>query len=108
MKYLIKQILREEVKKSKTQYQVRDIGGPIYYKKEKGDKYWHIIDESEYFKYSNRNNRVKWVNKFENKSKSGDTIKKTINITTKQMEMLKKDGTCDCGEYILKLKTEKK
>lgn len=60
MKNLIRHILLEDSKK--TEYQIRDIGGPVYYKRIKGDD-WSFIDESKFYKNSNRNNLVKWVEK---------------------------------------------
>jgi len=69
MKNLIKHILLEE--SQKWEYQVRDIGGPVYYKRQKGND-WLFIDEAEFYKDSNRNNTVKWVEK---KPKKGPKIK---------------------------------
>jgi len=60
MKNLIRHILLEEVQK--WEYQVRDIGGPVYYKRQKGEK-WSFTDEVDFYKNSNRNNTVKWVEK---------------------------------------------
>ena len=60
MKNLIKHILLEE--SQKWEYQIRDIGGPVYYKRKKGSD-WIFIDEAEFYKDSNRNNTVKWVEK---------------------------------------------
>jgi hypothetical protein len=104
MKERIRQILREERQKKETQYQVRDIGGPIYYKKVKGEKYWHIIDEKEYFENSNKKNRIEWVDKSKKNKSSDKVIKRTLEITKSQMEMLDKKGECDCGDVIIKLK----
>ena len=69
MKNLIRHILLEDSKK--TEYQIRDIGGPVYYKRMKGD-HWSFIDESEFYKNSNRNNLVKWVEK---KPKKGPKVR---------------------------------
>ena len=60
MKNLIRHILLEE--SQKWEYQIRDIGGPVYYKRQKGSD-WSFIDEAEFYKNSNRNNLVKWVEK---------------------------------------------
>ena len=60
MKNLIRHILLEE--SQKWEYQIRDIGGPVYYKRQKGGN-WLFIDEAEFYKDSNRNNTVKWVEK---------------------------------------------
>tara|TARA_R110002153_G_scaffold242505_1_gene397692 strand:- start:674 stop:1009 length:336 start_codon:yes stop_codon:yes gene_type:complete len=60
VKNLIRHILLEDSKK--TEYQMRGIGGPVYYKRMKGDD-WVFIDELEFYKNSNKNNLVKWVEK---------------------------------------------
>ena len=69
MKNLIRHILLEE--SQKWEYQVRDIGGPVYYKRQKGEN-WSFIDEVDFYKNSNRNNTVKWVEK---KPKKGPKVK---------------------------------
>ena len=51
-------ILTEE--KEKCQYQIRDIGGNVYYKKCGKDKFWGFIDEVDFLKNSKRTNIVKW------------------------------------------------
>lgn len=59
MRYIIKQILGEEVKKTKWEYQVRDIGGSdVFYKRRKGFEKWSFTDEVDYYKNSNKNNRI--------------------------------------------------
>ncbi len=52
----------------KCQYQVRDIGGDVFYKKCSGDKKWEFITEVDFLKNSNRNNTVKWEKSKEKKS----------------------------------------
>ena len=69
MKNLIRHILLEEA--SKVEYQVRDIGGPTYYKRHKGEK-WSFTDEVDFYKNSNRNNLVKWDEK---KPKKGPFVR---------------------------------
>jgi len=69
MKNLIRHILLEDSKK--IEYQIRDIGGPVYYKRMKGDD-WSFIDEAEFYKNSNRNNLVKWIDK---KPKKGPKVR---------------------------------
>jgi hypothetical protein len=60
MNYIIKKILLEEVEKTKWEYQIRDIGGSdVFYKRKKGDKKWSFTDETDYYKNSNKNNRLK-------------------------------------------------
>jgi hypothetical protein len=79
MKNLIKHILLEEV--NKVEYQIRDIGGPVYYKRMKGND-WSFIGESEFNKNSNRNNLVKWVEK---KHKKGPKVRQ-VEVPTKIKE----------------------
>lgn len=69
MKNLIRYILLEE--SQKWEYQVRDIGGPVYYKRQKGEK-WSFTDEVDFYKNSNKNNTVKWAEK---KPKKGPKVK---------------------------------
>ena len=69
MKNLIRHILLEDSKK--IEYQIRDIGGPVYYKRMKGDD-WSFIDEAEFYKNSNRKNLVKWIDK---KPKKGPKVR---------------------------------
>jgi hypothetical protein len=69
MKNLIRHILLEE--SQKWEYQVRDIGGPVYYKRQKGEK-WSFTDEVDFYKNSNKNNIIKWVEK---KPKEGPKVK---------------------------------
>ncbi len=61
------EIISEGVEKC--QYQVRDIGGDVFYKKCGRDKKWIFTTEVEFLKNSNRNNTVKWEKPKEKKSK---------------------------------------
>ena len=104
MKKLIRHILLEE--SQKYEYQIRDIGGPIYYKRQKGEK-WSFIDETEFYKNSNRNNIVKWVEKKpkkESKVNQMDVPQKKVdklvylytyyqNLTSNDCEVVKKNGS---------------
>lgn len=49
--------------KESCKYQVRNIGGDVYYKKCKGDKKWMFTDEIDFVKNSNSKNTVKFVEK---------------------------------------------
>ncbi len=49
--------------KESCKYQVRNIGGDVYYKKCKGDKKWMFTDEIDFFKNSNSKNTVEFVEK---------------------------------------------
>jgi hypothetical protein len=44
---IIKKILLEEVK-TEWELQVRDINGPVFYKRKKGDKKWVFISDKEF------------------------------------------------------------
>jgi len=81
MKNLIRHILLEEA--SKIEYQVRDIGGPTYYKRHKGEK-WSFTDEVDFFKNSNRNNLVKWVEK---KPKKGPFVRQ-VDVPQEDIDTL--------------------
>ncbi len=81
MRNLIRHILLEDSKK--TEYQIRDIGGPVYYKRMKGDD-WSFIDEAEFYKNSNRNNLVKWVEK---KPKKGPKVRQ-VEVPSKMKERI--------------------
>ena len=63
MKNIIRGILLEEyLKHKKYEYQVRDIDGPVYYKRIKGDK-WSFTDEVDFYKNCDKSNIVKWFKK---------------------------------------------
>lgn len=49
--------------KESCKYQVRNIGGDVYYKKCKGDKKWMFTDEIDFVKNSNSKNIVEFVEK---------------------------------------------
>lgn len=49
--------------KESCKYQVRNIGGDVYYKKCKGDKKWVFTDEIDFVKNSNSKNTVEFVEK---------------------------------------------
>ena len=55
------ELLNEE--KESCKYQVRNIGGDVYYKKCKGDKQWMFTDEIDFVKNSNSKNTVEFVEK---------------------------------------------
>lgn len=60
----IKILLRENLNKiSKFEYQIRDIGGPVYYKRKNGDNVWSFTDCEDYSKNANDKNIVKWQEK---------------------------------------------
>jgi hypothetical protein len=60
-------ILNEE--KESCKYQIRDIGGDVYYKKCKGNSKWIFTDEVDFLKNSKKSNTEKWEKPKEKKSK---------------------------------------
>lgn len=61
MKGFIKKLLREGlINESKFEYQVRDIGGDVYYKRKVGSKIWDFIEQDEFNAKSNKGNIVKY------------------------------------------------
>ncbi len=69
LKYL-SGLIGESKKNSDYEYQIRDIGGDVFYKRKKGSKEWCFIDEIEFYKNSNKKNIVIWEASKENKSKN--------------------------------------
>ncbi len=63
--------------KIRFEYQIRDIDGNVYYKREEGTKIWKFTSELDFYKNSNTNNIVKWKNK-EEKNKNNKKIKNNI------------------------------
>lgn len=64
MKNKIRTLLRENLNKiSKFEYQIRDIDGPVYYKRKKGSEVWSFTDCEDYSKNANDENIVKWEEK---------------------------------------------
>ena len=53
-------ILEESKNKNKYEYQIRNIGGDVYYKRKEGSKVWEFIDELDFVKNSKKSNIVKW------------------------------------------------
>jgi len=62
---------------------MRDIGGPVYYKRMKGED-WSFIDEAEFYKNSNRNNTVEWKEK---KTKKGPKVRQ-VEVPTEMKERI--------------------
>lgn len=68
MKNKIRTLLRENLNKiSKFEYQIRDIDGPVYYKRKKGSDVWSFINEDEFLKNSDTKNTIKFVDKIPKK-----------------------------------------
>lgn len=62
---------------------MRDIGGPVYYKRMKGED-WSFINEAEFYKNSNRNNTVEWKEK---KAKKGPKVRQ-VEVPTEMKERI--------------------
>jgi hypothetical protein len=68
MRNRIKKLLRENLSDADNfEYQVRDVGGPVYYKRKKGDDVWSFINEDEFLKNSDTKNTIKFVDKIPKK-----------------------------------------
>lgn len=52
-----------ESKEVKWEYQVRDIDGPIFYKRKKGEKIWSFISAEEFAENCEKRDVVKWEEK---------------------------------------------
>jgi hypothetical protein len=87
LKYL-SGLINESKKNSDYEYQVRDIGGNVFYRREKGSKEWCFIDEIEFYKNSNKKNVVDWEASKENKSKS-QKLKNNIKPTKENLKIYK-------------------
>ena len=55
--------------KSGCKYQIRDVGGDVFYKKCGPDKKWSFIDGVEFYKNSSNGNIEKWEKPKDKKSK---------------------------------------
>jgi hypothetical protein len=55
--------------KNYCQYQIRDIGGDVYYKKCGKEKNWSFTDEIDFLKNSKKSNIVNWEKPKDKKSK---------------------------------------
>lgn len=53
-------VLNESIDSNKYHYQVRDIGGDVFYKKLKDDDCWHFTTELDFYKNSNKENLIDW------------------------------------------------
>ena len=59
MKLSLLNILNES-KKTEYEYQIRNIGGNIFYKKEKNTDVWTFTDETDFYKNSNSENTIEY------------------------------------------------
>ena len=64
IKYILRESLLAEAKKTEYEYQLRDIGGAdVFYKRKKGEKIWNFIEKEEFEKNSTKGNTVKYKEK---------------------------------------------
>lgn len=56
-------VVTESKKDVQYEFQVRDIGGSVFYKRKKGDKLWNFITEEEFAENSHKGKLVKWDKK---------------------------------------------
>jgi hypothetical protein len=49
-------------KKEEFEYQIRDIGGDVFYKRIVGRKKWNFTTELDFYKNTNKKNTIKWEN----------------------------------------------
>ncbi len=53
-------ILSESEGLSQYEYQVRNIGGDVFYKRSKGEDVWSFTNELDFYKNSNSKNIIEW------------------------------------------------
>tara|TARA_R110000822_G_scaffold240801_2_gene370207 strand:- start:55 stop:279 length:225 start_codon:yes stop_codon:yes gene_type:complete len=59
LKDKIKILLRENLKNiGNFEYQIRDIDGPVYYKRKKGEKLWSFTNCEDFLKNANDRNMI--------------------------------------------------
>ena len=61
-----------ETKETEYEYQVRNIGGDTFYKREKSTDDWTFTDEIDFYKNSTSENTIEWN---EPKKKKGENIR---------------------------------
>tara|TARA_B000000475_G_C15971481_1_gene437219 strand:- start:998 stop:1345 length:348 start_codon:yes stop_codon:yes gene_type:complete len=71
MKLSLLNILNE-TKETEYEYQVRNIGGDTFYKREKSTDDWTFTDETDFYKNSTSENTIEWN---EPKKKKGEKIR---------------------------------
>jgi len=77
-------ILEEKKSRAEYEYQVRDIGGDTYYKREKGSKVWSFTNEVDFLKNSKKSNIVNWEKPKEKKGPKIRQIEVDQNINYKE------------------------
>ena len=56
-------IVSESKEDVQYEFQVRDIGGSVFYKRKKGDKLWNFIAAEEFAENSHKGKLLKWDKK---------------------------------------------
>lgn len=69
------------------EYQVRNIGGDVFYKRKKGDNKWQFIDEVEFYKNSTKKNLITWEDKDSKKNKTKEV--KSLDYNKNPLEVYK-------------------
>ena len=89
---LLSGVLSESVSMSQYNYQIRDIGGDVFYKKLKDDECWQFTSELDFCKNSNKDNVIDWIKPEANdkyKVKQVE-IKQDLNYQKHPMETYKR------------------
>jgi len=94
-------ILSESEGGNQYEYQIRNIGGDVFYKRVKGDGVWSFTDEVDFYKNSNSKNTVEWE---EPKKKEGIKIRQIevnqdLNYKKHPLETYKRyiENVCPSG-----------
>jgi hypothetical protein len=84
IKYILRESLLAEAKKTEYEYQLRDIGGAdVFYKRKKGEKIWNFIEKEEFEKNSTKGNTVKYKEKEKKETKLPSLSElKVVELTT--------------------------
>jgi hypothetical protein len=56
-------IITEGKESLQYEFQIRDIGGPIFYKRKKGDSLWDFISAEEFAENSHKGKIIEWDKK---------------------------------------------
>lgn len=71
-------ILNEE--KERFEYQIRDIGGDIFYKRILGEKKWKFTTDLDFYKNANKKNTIKWESKTEGETNKEEKFDDTLGF----------------------------
>jgi len=56
-------IISESKKHIEYEFQLRDIGGPVFYMREKGNNFWRFISAEEFAENCHKGKLIKWSKK---------------------------------------------